>query len=149
MLNVIDENTCEASAIVADPSFDADRAVATPRWLAIERGWAARVRTVRNGLKTRIELGHRLVRRDQDAWIDLFNFRFCCELLNLWQLDSPLQAQVLIEDWRVDYNTNRHHSALNNLTPAQFYQNRTIRSQPPQRPDHKQGTAQRGESSPS
>ena len=39
---------------------------------------------------------------------------------NLWQFDSLLEAQVLIGDWRVDYNLNRPHSALNQSTPDQF-----------------------------
>ncbi len=29
-------------------------------------------------------------------------------------------ARKLIEAWRVDYNTNRPHSALGGLTPAEF-----------------------------
>jgi len=29
-------------------------------------------------------------------------------------------ARKLIEEWRVDYNTNRPHSALGGLTPAEF-----------------------------
>ena len=27
-------------------------------------------------------------------------------LLNAWQLDTLLETQVLIEDWRIDYNDN-------------------------------------------
>ncbi len=29
-------------------------------------------------------------------------------------------ARKLIEEWRVDYNTNRPHSALGGLTPEEF-----------------------------
>jgi putative transposase len=29
------------------------------------------------------------------------------ELLNGWRFDSLLEARVLIEDWRIDYNLNR------------------------------------------
>ena len=65
----------------------------------------------------------------QNAWIESFNSRFRDELLNLWQFDSLLEAQVLIEDWRIDYNTDRPHSALNNLTPAQFHQEWATRNQ--------------------
>jgi len=42
------------------------------------------------------------------------------EFLNGWQFESLLEAQVLIEDWRVDYNTNRPHSAHGELTPVEF-----------------------------
>jgi putative transposase len=56
----------------------------------------------------------------QNAWIESFNSRLRDELLNLWQFDSLLEAQVLIGDWRIDYNENRPHSAHGNLTPSEF-----------------------------
>ena len=40
------------------------------------------------------------------------------ELLNSWRFDSMLEARVIIEDWRCDYNAN--HSAHGELTPAEF-----------------------------
>lgn len=45
-------------------------------------------------------------------------------------IDSLLQAQVLIEDWRVDDNINRPHSAHCELTPGEFTQAWTTRRQP-------------------
>jgi putative transposase len=42
------------------------------------------------------------------------------ELLDLELLDSVLEAQVLIDDWREDYNTYRPHQSLGYLTPAAF-----------------------------
>ena len=43
----------------------------------------------------------------QNAWIESFNARLRDELLNIEQFDTLLEAKVLIEDWRVDYNTRR------------------------------------------
>ena len=40
--------------------------------------------------------------------------------MNGWHFDNLLEAQVLIEDWRIDYNTNRPHSAHGDLTPSEF-----------------------------
>jgi hypothetical protein len=51
-------------------------------------------------------------------------------LLNGWIFDSLLEAQVLIEDWRVDYNINRPHNAHGDLTPTEFAQAWTTRHQP-------------------
>ncbi len=34
------------------------------------------------------------------------------ELLSFEQFDALLEAQVLVADWREEYNTNRPHSAL-------------------------------------
>jgi transposase InsO family protein len=33
---------------------------------------------------------------------------------------SPLEAQALVEDWRIEYNTVRPHSVLVYLTPTEF-----------------------------
>ncbi len=30
------------------------------------------------------------------------------------------EAKVLLEDWRIDYNWNRPHSALGNQPPAKY-----------------------------
>ena len=42
----------------------------------------------------------------QNAWIESFNGRLRDELLNSWRFDSLLEARVIIEDWRCDYNAN-------------------------------------------
>ena len=36
------------------------------------------------------------------------------------QFASLLEAQVLVRDWRTEYNTYRPHSALDGLTPADY-----------------------------
>lgn len=56
----------------------------------------------------------------QNAWIESFNGRLRDELLNIQLFDSLLEAKVLLEDWRIDYNTNRPHSALGWLSPAEY-----------------------------
>ena len=52
------------------------------------------------------------------------------EHLNGQQFDSLPEAQVLTEDWRIDYNVNRPHSSLRGLTPIDFAEAWTIRNQP-------------------
>jgi putative transposase len=54
----------------------------------------------------------------QNARIESFNGRVRDELLNGEVFSSLLEAQVVIEDWRNDYNTHRPHSALKMQTPA-------------------------------
>lgn len=66
----------------------------------------------------------------QNACIESFNSRLRDELLNGWHFDSLLEAQVLIEDWRIDYNNNRPHSTHGDLTPSEFAQAWTTRNQP-------------------
>jgi len=40
--------------------------------------------------------------------------------LNRQQFATLLEAKVLLEDWRIDYNINRPHSAHGWLTPVEF-----------------------------
>jgi putative transposase len=142
LLNVIDEFTRECPAIVVERSIDADRVVATLDRLAVERGAPAFVR-FDNGPEfiayavadwCRFN-GVRSVFIDpgspwQNAWIESFNGRLRDELLNAWRFDSLLEAKVLIEDWRIDYNLNRPHSAHGDLTPSEFAQAWIDRHQP-------------------
>ena len=52
------------------------------------------------------------------------------ELLAIEQFDTLLEAQVLIGDWRIEYNTYRPHSALDGLTPAEYAATWTSTTQP-------------------
>ena len=56
----------------------------------------------------------------QNAWIESFNGRLRDELFNSWRFDSLLEARVIIEDWRGDYNANRPPTAHGELTPTEF-----------------------------
>jgi putative transposase len=66
----------------------------------------------------------------QNAWIESFNGRLRDELLNAWRFDSLLEARVIIENWRADYNTMRPHSAHGELTPTEFALQWTTTHQP-------------------
>ena len=132
LLNVIDEYTREALAIEVERSIDADAVVACLERLAAERGAPAYVRFDHgpefiayavadwcrfNGTDTVfIDPGSPW----QNAWIESFNGRLRDEYLNGQRFDSLLEAQVLLEDWRIDYNMNRPHSAHGWLTPVEF-----------------------------
>jgi putative transposase len=54
--------------------------------------------------------------------IESFNGKFRDECLNQQWFVSLADARRLIEDWRVDYNEVRPHSALGNLTPQAYSQ---------------------------
>jgi putative transposase len=51
------------------------------------------------------------------------------ELLSIEVFDTLLEAQVLVADWREEYNDYRPHSALGMLTPTEYAQQRRT-SQP-------------------
>lgn len=142
LLNVIDEYTREALAIEVARSIDADAVVAVLDRLALDRGHPRFVR-FDNGPEfvaaavadwcrfggvqsTFIDPGSPW----QNAWIESFNGRLRDEFLNAWRFDSLHEAQVLLEDWRIDYNCNRTHSAHGDLTPREFAQAWTTQHQP-------------------
>lgn len=56
----------------------------------------------------------------QNAFIESFNGRLRDEMLNETLFTSLAQARVELEQWRRDYNTERPHSALGNLTPIAY-----------------------------
>ncbi|MBI2710061.1 MAG: transposase family protein [Actinobacteria bacterium] len=142
MLNVIDEFTRECPAIVVGRSIDADRAVATLDRLTSTRGAPAFVRFdngpefIANAVADWCRfnsVGTVLIDPGspwQNAWIESFNGRLRDELLNGSQFDNLLEAQVITEDWRVDYNEHRPHSAHGHRTPSEFAQAWTTRHQP-------------------
>ena len=56
----------------------------------------------------------------ENGYIESFNSRLRDELLNGELFIGLAEARYLIEDWRVEYNTDRPHSALNYRTPREF-----------------------------
>ena len=54
--------------------------------------------------------------------MESFGGRLRDELLAVEAFNSLLEARVLVEDWRIEYNTVRPHSALGYRTPAGFAQ---------------------------
>jgi putative transposase len=55
-----------------------------------------------------------------NAYIEAFNNRIQQESLNAAWFLSMADARQRINDWRVDYNHHRPHTALGNLTPNAF-----------------------------
>jgi len=49
-----------------------------------------------------------------------FTGRLRDELLAVEEFGTLLEAQVVIEEWRVEYNTQRPHSSLGWLSPAAY-----------------------------
>jgi Integrase core domain/HTH-like domain len=62
----------------------------------------------------------------QNPFVESFNGRCRDELLNIEEFGTLLEAQVVIEAWRIEYNTYRPHSSLGGLTPAEHAERWTI-----------------------
>ena len=143
LFNVIDEFTREALATDVARSIDADDVVAALDRLAVTRGRAPAFVRFDHGpefIANAVADWCRFNRTEsvfidpgspwQNAWIESFNGRLRDELLNGRQWDSLLEAQVIIEDWRTDYNINRPHTAHGDLTPTEFADHWTTINQP-------------------
>ena len=59
----------------------------------------------------------------QNAFIESFNGKLRMECLDEQLFYDLADARTKIEDWRIDYNENRPHRSLNQLTPAEYAQN--------------------------
>jgi putative transposase len=143
LLNVVDEYTRECPAIVVARSIDADGVVASLDRIAAERGGPPVYLRFDNGPEFIAAAVADWCRFNttqtvfidpgspwQNAWIESFNGRLRDEYLNGQLFESLLEAQVLIEDWRIDYNDNRPHSSLRMLTPAEYAKAWTNTHQP-------------------
>jgi putative transposase len=133
LLHVVDEFTREALAIECHRRIDADKTVDVLARLAGERGTAPTFVRCDNGPEM---TAHAL--RDwcrfsktgsayiepgspwQNPYVESFGGRVRDELLAVELFSCLTEARVLIEDWRIDYNHRRPHSALEMMTPAAF-----------------------------
>jgi putative transposase len=133
ILHVVDEFTRESLADVADHSIDADATVAALDKIVGCRGTFPRFIRCDNGpeltayaLKDWCRLGGAGTAYIdpgspwQNPWVESYGSRMRDELLAIEQFDSLLEAQVLVGDWREEYNGYRPHSALGMLTPVEF-----------------------------
>lgn len=58
----------------------------------------------------------------ENMYMESFNGRLRDECLNMHYFTSLEHARQVLEEWRMDYNTERPHSSLDNLTPEEFIQ---------------------------
>lgn len=130
MLTVIDEYTRECLAIDVARSLKSDDVLERLAWLMATRGVPGHIRSdngaefaakaVRNwlrrvGVKTLyIEPGSPW----ENGYIESFNGKLRDELLNGEIFYTLREAKVLIERWRMHYNTARPHSSLGYRPPA-------------------------------
>jgi transposase InsO family protein len=130
ILNVIDEYTRECLATRVARQLKADDVQdcltelfcrhGVPKYVRSDNGpefTARQVRTWLNELGTGtlfIEPGSPW----ENGYIESFNGKMRDELLNGEIFDTLLEAQVLIERWRMEYNRIRPHSALGYRPPA-------------------------------
>jgi putative transposase len=131
-LNIVDDCTRECLAIEVDTSITGTRVKAVMQRLADTRGLPRSI-TVDHGPEfegqvldawayaANVQLAFiRPGKPNENAYIESFNGKFRDECLNEHWFVSMTHARRVIEAWRVEYNTERTHSSLGNLTPEEF-----------------------------
>jgi putative transposase len=132
LCNIVDEFTREALAMRVARHCTADHLVDIIEGLVAERGAPEHLR-MDNGpeliawaLRDWCRMHHTTTSYIEpgapweNPFVESFNGRTRDELLNIEEFATVLEAQVVIEAWRIEYNTYRPHSSLGGLTPAQF-----------------------------
>jgi putative transposase len=66
----------------------------------------------------------------ENPFVESFNSRARDELFNTEEFATLLEAQVVVEAWRIEYNTYRPHSSLGDLTPTEYTASWTSQTQP-------------------
>jgi len=128
----VDCHTREALATAARTNFQAYQVIEELDRIARIRGKPQSIR-VDNGPEfagrlldqwaylNKVELDFSRPGKPSDnAYIEAFNSRLRQECLNASWFLSMADAGLRINAWRIDYNENRPHSALGNLTPSAF-----------------------------
>lgn len=132
ILTVVDVFTREALAVAPGHRMRAEDVVAVLNRLVMQRG-APKGVFVDNGSEFTGRIMdmwayHHQVRLDfsrpgkptDNCFVETFNGSLRDECLNVHWFDSMGQAKAILEAWRVDYNESRPHSALGDMTPAEF-----------------------------
>ncbi len=65
----------------------------------------------------------------QNAFVESFNGSFREECLNDTLFSTLVEARTASRSWKEDYNRQRPHSALGNITPAEFAIESTLEKQ--------------------
>jgi putative transposase len=133
ILTVTDEHTREALATPAARRMGADDTVSVLERIVERRGQAPAFIRCDNGPEL---VAHAL--RDwcrfnnvttgyiepgapwQNPYIESFNGHLRRELLDLESFNTLYEAQLLLDDWRLEYNHYRPHQSLNYQTPAAY-----------------------------
>jgi putative transposase len=132
ILTLVDDFTRECLALIVDTSLTARRVLreldqiiesrGCPRMVVSDNGTEFTSNAV---LAWQEELGiewHYIApgKPMQNGFVESFNGRLRDECLNEHLFANLNDARQIIEDWRIDYNTNRPHTSLKGLTPTEF-----------------------------
>ena len=129
---VVDDHTRECLTLVADTSLSGARVTRELDQIIFERG-APNTIVSDNGTEFTSMAVQKWVQEtgidwhyiapgkpQQNAFIESYNGKLRDECLNETLFSTLAEARNTLEIWKDDYNTQRPHSALGNMTPSEF-----------------------------
>ncbi len=132
MLTLIDEYTRECLAVEVGVSLASERVRQVLERVCLEKGFPVIIRSDNGSEFIGLAVYHWLAEHGirplfiepgkpwQNGKCESFNGKLRDECLSREWFSSVKEAQVVIEDWRNFYNTERPHSSLGYLTPLEF-----------------------------
>ena len=143
ILTITDEHTREALATPVARRLGADDTVRSLEHVAFVRGRAPEFIRCDNGPELVSQALHDWCRFNhattayiepgapwQNAYAESFNGHLRRELLDMESFNTLHEAQLLVEDWRLEYNHYRPHQSLNYQTPAEYARRWRTETQP-------------------
>jgi transposase InsO family protein len=132
MLTVLDEYTRECLTIHVARSISSRQVIQVLEWLFLLRGAPGHLRSDNGPEFVAYALQEWLRDRRcntlyitpgspwENPYIESFNGTFRGECLDRWVFADGREAQLVIEQWRQEYNQRRPHSSLGYMPPAVF-----------------------------
>ena len=130
--NVIDDFSREILAIEVDTNLPAARVIRVLERIAAWRGYPAKLRMDNGPEFVSVQLAgwaeeHGITlefiqpgKPTQNSYIERFNRTFREEVLSFYVFNRLSEVRDIVDQWVIEYNEQRPHKSLGNLTPEEF-----------------------------
>ena len=130
--NVVDDFNREALAIEIDLNLPAQRVIRVLERIALERGYPQMLRMDNGPEFISLALAEwaeeKAIKLEfikpgtptQNAYIERFNRTYRTEILDFYLFRSLNEVRDITDRWLREYNEERPHESLNNLTPEEY-----------------------------
>ena len=130
--NLIDDYNREALTIDIDRSLPAGRVVRALDRAAAWRGYPKKLRVDNGPELTSVRLADWAEDNDvkleftepgrpmQNGFVERFNRTYRTEVLDLYIFKKLKEVQEITDNWVIEYNEERPHESLGNLTPKEY-----------------------------
>ena len=130
--NVVDDYSREALAIEIDIGLPSERVIRVLERIVAWRGYPAKLRIDNGPELISANLAEWAEEHDvelqfiqpgkptQNSYVERFNRTFRDEILNMYVFKTLSEVRELTEQWMTEYNEERPHDSLGDLTPYEY-----------------------------